>query len=69
MTARHAACACGRLRVSCEGDPVRVSVCHCLECQRRTGSVFGVSARFPKDRVAVEGTSTTCRARPTAVTT
>ncbi len=59
MTARHAACACGRLRVSCEGDPVRVSVCHCLECQRRTGSVFGVSARFPKDRVAVEGTSTT----------
>ena len=22
------------------GDPVRVSVCHCLACQKRTGSAF-----------------------------
>jgi len=29
-----------------EGEPVRVSVCHCLECQRRTGIAFSVQARF-----------------------
>jgi hypothetical protein len=34
---------------------VRVSVCHCLACQRRTGSAFGVQARFPSDRVRVSG--------------
>jgi hypothetical protein len=35
-------------------------MCHCLACQRRTGSVFGVVARFPKERVtAIEGSSTT----------
>jgi hypothetical protein len=35
---------------------VRVSICHCLECQRRTGSVFGTSARFARAQVsAVEG--------------
>lgn len=55
MPIRHAACSCGQLRVACEGDPVRVSICHCLECQRRTGSVFGAQARFPRDRVRIEG--------------
>jgi len=30
-------------------------MCHCLECQRRTGSVFGVQARFPRERVTVGG--------------
>jgi hypothetical protein len=54
---RIAACDCGRLRATCEGEPVRVSVCHCLECQKRTGSVFGVSARYPKEKVKAEGPS------------
>ncbi len=33
-------------------------MCHCLACQRRTGSAFGVQARFPRDRVTVGGRST-----------
>jgi hypothetical protein len=37
---------------------VRVGICHCLACQRRTGSVFGVQARFTRDRVTVEGRAT-----------
>jgi hypothetical protein len=36
-------------------DPVRVSICHCLACQQRTGSVFGVQARWPADQVTTEG--------------
>lgn len=52
---RHATCACGQLRVACSGEPVRVSVCHCLDCQRRTGSAFGVQARFAREDVAIEG--------------
>ncbi|MFN2470768.1 MAG: aldehyde-activating protein, partial [Gaiellaceae bacterium] len=39
MSNRHAACSCGQLRLTVEGEPVRVSICHCLACQRRTGSV------------------------------
>lgn len=34
---------------------MRISVCHCLACQRRTGSAFAVQARFPEDRVRIEG--------------
>lgn len=54
---RRAECLCGELRVICTGEPARVSMCHCLECQRRTGSVFGVQARYPRERVKVEGAS------------
>ena len=57
MATRNAACSCGQLRVEVEGDPVRVSICHCLACQRRTGSAFAVQARFPSDRVRVTGRS------------
>jgi hypothetical protein len=57
MTTRHAACSCEQLRVTVRGEPVRISVCHCLACQRRTGSAFGVQARFPADLVEIEGES------------
>jgi hypothetical protein len=30
-------------------------MCHCLACQRRTGTAFAVQARFPADRVRVNG--------------
>jgi hypothetical protein len=58
MTTRHAACSCGQLRLVAEGEPVRISVCHCLECRRRTGSAFGAQVRFPAERVRIEGRST-----------
>jgi hypothetical protein len=51
MVERTARCACGKLRLTCEGEPVRVSVCHCTQCQRRTGSAFGVGAYFPNEAV------------------
>jgi hypothetical protein len=59
MVTREAHCSCGQLRLACEGEPVRISICHCLECQRRTGSVFGTQARFSRARVTrIEGRAT-----------
>jgi len=55
VATREAACSCGQLRLTGEGDPVRISMCHCLACQRRTGSAFGMQARFPADRVEIVG--------------
>lgn len=52
---REAQCRCGKARAECEGEPVRVSVCHCLECQRRSGSAFAAQARFPTDKVKLSG--------------
>ena len=54
---RVATCQCGALTAACEGEPVRVSVCHCLECQKRSGAPFASQARFPADRVTLTGQS------------
>jgi hypothetical protein len=56
---RTAACRCGALTATCEGEPVRISACHCLACQRRTGSAFSAQARFPAEKVRLEGAATT----------
>jgi hypothetical protein len=58
MTSRRASCCCGQLHLTCEGEPIRVSICHCLACQQRTGSVFGTQARYHRDRVTIEGRAT-----------
>jgi hypothetical protein len=57
-------------------DPIRICACHCLACQRRTGSVSCAQARFVAGsvtltdaskafvRVGGEGTRTTFRFCP-----
>ena len=57
MSVRRASCRCGQLVALCEGEPVRISVCHCLACQQRSGSPFAEQARFPADKVSVSGDS------------
>ena len=59
MTKRSASCRCGQLKVTVTGDPVRVSVCHCLNCKKRSGSAFAAQARWLKDDVVIEGKSKT----------
>ena len=59
MSTRHAACNCGQLHLTCEGEPVRISMCHCLECQRRTGGIFSNQAWFQRQQIVdIAGTST-----------
>lgn len=57
MTVRTASCSCGQLRIRLEGEPLGVGVCHCLACQRRTGSVFAALAAFAMP-YRVTGTAT-----------
>ena len=57
MTTRTASCRCGQLTATTTGEPVRVSVCHCLNCQKRSGSAFAVQARWPADQVTIAGSS------------
>jgi len=57
VTERTASCRCGQLKATVTGDPVRLSVCHCLNCKKRSGSAFAVQARWPADQVTIEGQS------------
>ena len=58
MTTRRAECSCGQLSATCSGEPVRIAVCHCLACKRKTGSAFGFGAWFGKDDVLIGGRAT-----------
>ncbi len=56
MTEPHASCSCscGQRTLVARGDPIRVSMCHCFACQRRSGSTYGAQARlFPPPKVSV----------------
>jgi hypothetical protein len=62
---RKATCACGQLKVTTKGpDPERRSLCTCHLCQKQSGSVFSVQARFPKEEVTIEGKSTAWKFPP-----
>jgi hypothetical protein len=43
-----------------------VAACHCLACQRRTGTSFSVNAFYATDTVEVSGTARSSFALPTA---
>jgi hypothetical protein len=58
MTARRAACSCGQLSLTIEGELSRISMCHCLERQRRTGAVISNQARFRREEVTFTGKAT-----------
>src|SRR5471032_485660 len=50
-----AQCSCNSVKVVTDGESSFIVACHCLDCQRRTGSVFGVGAYFPSEEVTITG--------------
>lgn len=54
-----ARCACGALTARCDGPPARVSICHCHDCKRLSGSAFSWNARWPDGAVTVTGRTAT----------
>jgi hypothetical protein len=51
----HGRCLCGGVTVALEGEPIAVSLCHCVNCQKTSGSAFSVIAIVPKDKVRFSG--------------
>jgi hypothetical protein len=50
-TALEGACACGEVRYRLTSEPLFVHCCHCLNCQRQTGSAFVVNLLIEADRI------------------
>jgi len=48
-------CICGAIRFRATGEPLRVTICHCTWCQRRTGTAFGTEVVFNADQVELSG--------------
>jgi hypothetical protein len=48
---RDGGCGCGAVRYRLTSDPLFVHCCHCLNCQRQTGSAFVINLLIETDRV------------------
>jgi hypothetical protein len=50
---RDGGCSCGAVRYRLASEPLFIHCCHCLNCQRQTGSAFVVNLLIEADRVEV----------------
>ena len=48
-------CLCGKIRYRADADPKFVSLCHCRDCQKFTGSAFAAVVALPKAGLTVSG--------------
>jgi len=53
MSGLQGGCACGSVRYRLDSEPMFVHCCHCLDCQRQTGSAFVINALIETDRIAL----------------
>jgi hypothetical protein len=52
---REGGCACGEVRYRLTSEPLFVHCCHCVNCQRQTGSAFVINLLIEADRVELLG--------------
>jgi hypothetical protein len=50
-TEREGGCSCGAIRYRLTSDPLFTHCCHCLNCQRQTGSAFVINLLIEADRM------------------
>ena len=55
MATFEGGCACGATRYRMTSEPLFVHCCHCLRCQRETGSAFVLNALIEADRLETSG--------------
>ncbi len=48
-------CQCGFIRYRVAGEPIRLNICHCRDCQRQSGSAFGMSLIVSPDVLELVG--------------
>lgn len=56
-------CLCGNVRIVATGRPLRVGICHCLDCRKHHGALFYAAAIFPAAGVQVSGSTRAFRGR------
>ena len=48
-------CLCGNVSYQCHSEPKAIFNCHCEDCRRATGSVFGTNLFVPENEVEISG--------------
>ena len=48
-------CLCGKIHIVAHGAPIRVGVCHCMDCRKHHGAGLFAAAIFESRNVAIAG--------------
>lgn len=57
----HGGCLCGRVRYTVATPPRSVSLCHCLNCRKQSGSDRAMNWVLPMEALVIEGELSTFR--------
>ena len=52
---RQGGCACGAVRFTVRGEPLKTGVCHCTLCRKFSGSAFVTYADWPPEAFSMTG--------------
>ncbi|MEQ7871651.1 GFA family protein [Chromohalobacter salexigens] len=55
MKSSTGGCLCGKIRVTAHGKPLRVGICHCMDCRKHHGALFYAAADYLPEAVTIEG--------------
>ncbi|KSV79931.1 aldehyde-activating protein [Sinorhizobium sp. GW3] len=55
MTTLSGKCLCGRVALSVHGEPIRVGICHCMDCRKESGSAFTFYGIWPAEQFEYSG--------------
>nr|CDQ33728.1 hypothetical protein BN993_03175 [Virgibacillus halodenitrificans] len=55
MKSSTGGCLCGKIRVTAHGEPLRVGICHCMDCRKHHGALFYAAADYLTEAVTIEG--------------
>lgn len=60
---RRGGCSCGAVRFEVRGAPLKVGVCHCIECRKATGAAYVAYADWPRSAFTATGEAREFRGR------
>ena len=48
-------CLCGQIELTIKGSPLRVGLCHCMDCRKHHGALFYAAAIFEEEDITING--------------
>ena len=55
MSKIEGGCMCGKVKYTSGAEPAMVAVCHCIDCQKQTGSALSINIALAEDQISFTG--------------
>ena len=55
MSKLNGGCMCGKVTYECAAEPAMTGVCHCIDCQKQSGSALSIVVAVPEDQIKFNG--------------